>query len=139
MSCWPLFQIGKVFFPCLFLISKAFQSCRRCEADFRIHGSILNILPINSNILRLAIFFPLKCYGFFNYLGCGYIPMNTLGNFSFLQHLEKKPAAAAKSFFFCVSFDICSIHIQFGPPTEMNLNSSLVVKLEFFRLKGNRY
>ena len=37
--------------------------------------------------------------------------MNTLGNFSFLQHLEKKPAAAAKSFFFCVSFDICSIQI----------------------------
>ena len=75
---------------------------------------------------------------FFNYLGCGYIPMNTLGNFSFLQHLEKKPAAAAKSFF-SVSLLICVVYIYFGPPTEMNLNSSLVVKLEFFRLKGNRY
>ena len=94
----------------------------------------MNILPINSNILRLAIFFPLKCYGFFNYLGCGYIPMNTLGNFSFLQHLEKKPAAAAKSFF-SVSLLIYVVYIYFGPPTEMNLNSSLVVKLEFFQTK----
>ena len=75
---------------------------------------------------------------FFNYFGCGYIPMNTLGNFSFLQHLEKKPTAAATKSFFSVSL-LIYVYIYSGPTTEMNLNSSLVVKLEFFRLKGNRY